>query len=380
VGRCKDKVAVALSGGVDSSLTALMLKEQGHQVVGLSLKLGQGPDLAWQAGAKVATELDVPHVVVDAAADFKHWVVDPAIEAYATGRTPNPCARCNARVKFPKLWQAAQEAGCNRLATGHYARLVPKAHGLALEEGVDPGKSQAYFLARLKSAQLGPLAFPLGDLTKAQVRQKAAEAGLSAADSSESQDACFLPPGGWDQIVTLAGAVRPGKLVDEGGRELGRHGGLHRFTVGQRRGLGVALGSPHYVLALDGPKAEVTVGPGESLLASGLKGSSPVWHEEVTAQMDLTVRLRYTHPGAPCRVVSQGRRDEKIDGQAAAEAEADRAAGSGRLGQTGETEITVEFETPQKAIAPGQLAVFYRGARVVGSAWITKSIKHTDGS
>jgi tRNA-specific 2-thiouridylase len=368
-----------MSGGVDSSLTALMLKEQGHQVLGLSLKLGQGPDLAWQTGARVAAELGIGHVVVDAADDFRQWVVDPAIEAYSTGRTPNPCARCNARVKFPLLWRAAREAGCGNLATGHYARLVDGPNGPRLEEGVDPFKSQAYFLARLSPEQLAPLVFPLGDLTKAEVRQKAAKAGLSAAERSESQDACFLPPGGWDEIVTQAGAVRPGRLVDEEGRELGRHGGLHRFTVGQRRGLGVALGSPHYVLALDGLKAEVMVGPKGSLLAAGLKGVNPVWHEEVTAQMDLTVRLRYTHPGAACRVVSQGGISEKKEKRGAAEALEDRTAGSGRRSQAEETGITVEFESPQKAVAPGQLAVFYRGARVVGSAWITQSIKHTDG-
>ncbi len=368
-----------MSGGVDSSLTALMLKEQGHRVVGLSLKLGQGPDMAWQAGAKVAAELDIPHLVVDASAEFDRWVVRPAIDAYAWGRTPNPCARCNARVKFPMLWRAAEEAGCSQLATGHYARLNAKPGGLALEEGVDQTKSQAYFLARLCPEQLRPLMFPLGGLTKAQVRERAAEAGLSAAERSESQDACFLPPGGWDEIVTKAGEVRPGKLVNEAGRELGKHGGLHRFTVGQRRGLGVALGSPHYVLALDGPKAQVKVGPAESLLASGLKGIRPVWQEEVTAQMDLSVRLRYTHPGAACRVVSQGRQGDIKDFGGAVEASADRKAGCDRRSLNGEAEIKVEFEKPQKAVAPGQLAVFYRGARVVGSAWITQSIRHTDG-
>lgn len=368
-----------MSGGVDSSLTALMLKEQGHQVVGLSLKLGQGPDLAWQTGARVAAELGIGHVVVDAADDFRRWVVDPAIEAYSTGRTPNPCARCNARVKFPLLWRAAREAGCGKLATGHYARLVDGPNGPRLEEGADPSKSQAYFLARLSLEQLAPLVFPLGELTKAQVRQRAAKAGLSAAERSESQDACFLPPGGWDEIVTQAGAVRPGRLVDEEGRELGRHGGLHRFTVGQRRGLGLALGSPHYVLGLDGPKAEVKVGPKGSLLAAGLKGVSPVWHEEVTARTGLTVRLRYTHRSVTCRLISKGRRSEIKQEREAAEAPGDPTAERSRRSQACETEITVEFEEPQKAIAPGQLAVFYRGARVVGSAWITRSIKHTDG-
>lgn len=365
-----------MSGGVDSSLTAFMLQEQGRQVVGLSLKLGQGPDLAWQAGARVAAELGIAHLVVDAAAEFERWVVGPAIQAYASGRTPNPCARCNARVKFPMLWRAAQEAGCSQLATGHYARLVDGPGGLGLEQGVDPSKSQAYFLARLKPEQLEPLLFPLGDLTKSQVRDKAAEADLSAAERPESQDACFLPPGGWDEIVSKAGAVRPGRLVDEKGREVGRHKGLHCFTVGQRRGLGVALGSPHYVLALNGPKAEVVLGPADSLWASGLKGVNPVWHEEVTTQMELAVRLRYTHRAAACRVIHLGRGKDKKNFWGTDLESNDRMAGGGQANQAGEVEITVEFEEPQKAVAPGQLAVFYRGARVVGSAWITQSIKH----
>ncbi len=358
MGRDKLKVAVALSGGVDSSLSALILKEQGRQVVGLSLKLGQGPDLAWQAGARVASELGIPHLVVEAAAEFNSLVVRPAIEAYAKGLTPNPCARCNAMVKFPLLWRAAREAGCDLLATGHYARLAPFNGGVALEEGVDRAKSQAYFLARLSAAELAKLCFPLGGLTKSQVRARAAEAGLSAAIKPESQDACFLPAGGWDELMTNAGEVRPGRVVDQEGRTLAEHRGLHRFTIGQRRGLGVALGAPQYVLAINGPEAEVVVGPEESLKASGLKATGATWQQYPGAQTDLKVRLRYTHPGVGCRIVSSslplGLNEEQAD-------------------------IVVEFDEPQKAVAPGQLAVFNRGARVVGSAWITQSLKNTDG-
>jgi tRNA-specific 2-thiouridylase len=380
VGSDKRKVAVALSGGVDSSLTALILKEQGRQVVGLSLRLGQGADQAWQAGARVAGELGIPHLVVEAAPQFEDLVVRPAIESYARGLTPNPCARCNAMVKFPLLWRAAREAGCELLATGHYARLKPQNGGVALEEGVDRAKSQAYFLARLSVEQLINLFFPLGGLTKSQVRARASEAGLSAAEQSESQDACFLPAGGWDELVSRAGAVRPGLIVDQEGRALSRHQGLHRFTIGKRRGLGVALGAPRYVLAINGDNAEVVVGPAAGLKARGLIAKGAIWHDEFAAQEDLTVRLRYTHPGVACRITAggpSGGRRGAVHG----------AAGPGRCqrgddhkaSREGQEEIVVEFAEPQQAVAPGQLAVFNRGARVVGSAWITRSLKDTDG-
>ena len=306
MGREKIKVAVALSGGVDSSLTALLLKEQGYQVVGLSLRLGQGPDLAWQSGARLASELGVAHQVVDASAQFDSKVMQWAIRDFAMGRTPNPCARCNARVKIPLLRRAAQKAGCELLATGHYARLEYKHGGLALREGADRGKSQAYFLARLRPEQLEGLIFPLGGMTKGQVREAAAKAGLSTAERPDSQDACFLPPGGWDEIMAGAGAVKPGSLVDEKGQVLGQHNGLHRFTIGQRRGLGVALGTPQYVQALDGRNAQVVVGPVESLKAAGLRATGAIWHEDLTTRTNLRVRLRYTHPGVGCRVIVPG--------------------------------------------------------------------------
>lgn len=368
-----------MSGGVDSSLSALMLMKQGHQVLGLSLRLGQGPDQAWQAGARVARELGIEHQVVEAAAQFDSQVVQWSIEAFASGRTPNPCARCNARVKIPLLRQAAREAGCGLLATGHYARLTPKPGGFSLKQGIDRSKSQAYFLARLRPEQLAGLIFPLGGMTKNQVRQEAAKAGLSAAERADSQDACFLPPGGWDEIMAGAGAVKPGSLVNEEGRVLARHNGLHRFTIGQRRGLGVALGTPQYVLALDGPSAQVMVGPAESLKAHGLWASGAIWHEDPATLSDLRVRLRYTHPGVGCRVINSGRMGDSSDD---IKADAFRKCRTGSRGQgllggkdvSGE-DVLVEFDEPQQAVAPGQLAVFFAEDRVVGSAWIMESIK-----
>ncbi len=339
------KVAVAMSGGVDSTVAALLLKGRGHQVLGLSLRLGQGPDLAWQAGARAAGQLGIEHRVVDARERFAREVVEPAVVAYARGLTPNPCAVCNARVKFPLLWAAAREAGCAFLATGHYARLEEVGGRLLLAEGRDAHKSQAYFLARLEGEIFCHLRFPLGELEKTQVRELARRAGLAAAQSKESQDNCFLPPGGWDELMIRHQAVRPGVLEDERGRVLGRHRGLHRFTVGQRRGLGIAAGRRLYVLGLDGARAAVRVGPESGLETKGFWGSSPLWHGPAPWNQELVVRHRYSR-----------RRPRAV---------LEPSPGGG---------VVVHFSQPERAVAPGQLAVFYQGRRVLGSAWIDKTI------
>lgn len=339
------KLAVAMSGGVDSSLAALVLRQAGHQVVGLSLRLGAGPDQAWRAGAGAAAQLGLEHRVVEAAGPFEERVLGPVAQAYAEGLTPNPCALCNARVKLPLLWEAARELGCRALATGHYARLELEDGGWRLGEARDRSKSQAYFLARVEPALLAHLLFPLGEMEKEQVRRLAAQEGLAAAQRPESQDCCFLPTGGWDQFMDQRGAVRPGVLEDAQGRELGRHQGLHRFTVGQRRGLGLAMGQPVYVTALDGPRAAVKVGPRPELATRGLEASRALWHGRPAAGEELTVRFRYSHPGIACRVEQEGQG------------------------------LRVWFAREQGAVAPGQLAVFYQARRIMGSAWIDKAIQ-----
>ncbi len=339
------KVAVAMSGGVDSTVAALLLKEQGHQVLGFSLRLGQGPDLAWGAGARAAAQLGIEHRVVEAGELFGREVVEPAVAAYARGLTPNPCAVCNARVKFPLLWAAARDAGCAFLATGHYVRLEEAGGRLLLAEGRDARKSQSYFLARLAGEILPKLRFPLGELEKGQVRELARRAGLAAAGSKESQDNCFLPSGGWDELMSRYRALRPGVLEDEQGRVLGRHRGLHRFTVGQRRGLGLALGRRLYVLGLDGERAAVRVGPASGLERGGLVGVLPHWYLPPPWGRELVVRHRY------------GRRRPRA-----------------LLEPSPEGGVVVHFVHPERAVAPGQLAVFYQGRRVVGSAWIQRTI------
>ena len=338
------KLAVAMSGGVDSSVVAWLLREQGHEVLGLSLRLGSGPDHGWRRGARAARQLGLPHQVVEVSEPFRQQVLQPVVATYAAGRTPNPCALCNARVKLPLLWRQARRLGCQALATGHYVRLGRRDGRRVLCEATYRRKSQAYFLARVEPELLAHLEFPLGEMTKDQVRALARQAGLVAAESPESQDACFLPPGGWDRLMEQFQAVRPGALEDQAGRVLGYHQGLHRFTVGQRRGLGLALGSPMYVLALDGERAAVKVGPAEGLMAQGLWAVAPRWYLPPEGGDDLMVRIRYAHSGVGCRLETAG----------------------GRLG--------VFFERPQRAVAPGQLAVFYRGETVVGSAWIDEAI------
>ncbi|MBU4275299.1 MAG: tRNA 2-thiouridine(34) synthase MnmA [Proteobacteria bacterium] len=339
------KLAVAMSGGVDSSLAALVLKQAGHQIVGLSLRLGAGPDQAWRAGAAAAAQLGLEHRVVEAAGPFEERVLRPVAKAYAGGLTPNPCALCNAKVKLPLLWEAAREMGCEALATGHYARLERSEDGPCLAEAEDRSKSQAYFLAQVAPELLKRLSFPLGEMEKGRVRELAAQEGLVAAQRPESQDCCFLPPGGWDEFMEQRGAIRPGVLEDAQGRELGRHQGLHRFTVGQRRGLGLAMGQPVYVTGLDGGRAAVRVGARPELTTLGLEAVRPLWYRPPRDDEEVTVRFRYSHPGVKCRVEPNGRG------------------------------LRALFAQEQGAVAPGQLAVFYRARTIVGSAWIDKAIQ-----
>lgn len=342
-------IAVALSGGVDSSVAAFLLKEAGHRVHGLSLRMGAGPDQAWQAGAGVAKQLGISHQVVEAAPVFEQRVLGPVASLYSAGRTPNPCGLCNARVKFPLLVKAAQDLGCGQLATGHYARIARRDGKSFLGEGVDRQKSQAYFLARLAPDILPLLVFPLGELTKDRVREIAARAGLVAAQRPESQDVCFLPEGGWDEFIGRRGAIRPGSVEDDEGRVLGEHRGLHHFTVGQRRGLGLALGRPMYVTALDGERSVVTVGPKSSLATRGLAAEKALWYQRPDENEELTVRFRYSHPGVGCRLSGAG------DG------------------------VKVDFCQEQGAVAPGQLAVFFKHETVRGSAWIVESYSSNYG-
>jgi len=352
------RVVVAMSGGVDSAVAAARCVADGHDVIGLSLRLardGTGGCCSLDdfADARaVADRLGIPHYVFDFRDAFERAVVRPFVAEYLAGRTPNPCALCNQHVKFDLLWRRARELGAVRLATGHYARItIDEVTGrLALRTAVDTAKDQTYFLFALDHAALGRTLFPVGELTKREVRAQARALGLSVADKPESMEVCFVPAGdaaGFVERHAGAGALRPGRVVDDDGRLLGTHAGVHRFTVGQRRGLGLGGGPRRYVRAVDGATGTVTVGGPESLVAAGLVTHGTVWTSGAPPAPGarLSVRIRHRHRPVEASLAS-------VAGDAA----------------------EVRFLEPGPLVTPGQAAVFYRGEIVVGGGWIAHEL------
>ncbi len=348
------RIVVAMSGGVDSSVAAALLVEHGHDVVGVSMQLydnssGFGTcctidDL--HDARRVAARIGIPHYIVNFESHFHAHVQKNFIAEYGRGRTPIPCAHCNSEVKFSELLARAGGYGASALATGHYARLDLSDDGrVVLRRGRDTAKDQSYFLFSLTQAQLSMASFPVGDLPKDEVRAHAHRLGLGVADKPDSQEICFVPDGDYAGFLERVepGLVATGPIVDHAGRTLGTHGGVHRFTVGQRKGLGLSVGVPLYVVAIDAAAQSVTVGPREALdrralTASGvnwISGDAPVTWTAVTAQ------IRHRHRAAPARV---------------------RALDEGRL--------DLEFDEPQSAISPGQAVVCYDGDAVLGGGWI----------
>jgi tRNA-uridine 2-sulfurtransferase len=342
------RVAVAMSGGVDSSVAAALLVEGGHEVVGATLGLGCGGDPAGLADARaVAGALGIPHHVVDGAREFEERVLRPAWDEYDCGRTPSPCLVCNERIKFGLLLDWARSLGIDHVATGHHARLEVGDDGeIRLLRGADRDKDQSYFLARLSREQLASAVFPVGGMHKADVRAHARRLGLPSAERAESQDACLVAEGQSfpEMLRSRFGATAaPGDVVDDDGRTIGRHAGVHLYTVGQRRGLGVASASRMWVRAVHCGSAEVVVTHDEGRLLSdrmavdGVRWLAPRPAGSVVCE----VQVRYRH--APVRAEV-------------------------RATATDEAEVT--FERPVRAVAPGQAAVFYDGERVLGSGWI----------
>jgi len=340
-------IAIALSGGIDSLVAAYLLKKQAREIVGLHFLTGfekTGDPGPTQIQA-LFRSLDIPVHVVDLKAPFRKAVVDYFAAAYQNGETPNPCLVCNPAIKFGVLLQKARQLGATHLATGHYARVETGASGrYRLLKGVDAGKDQSYFLARLTRDQLARACFPLGSWTKDRVRALAAEKGLAPVARSESQDVCFVRESSYaDFLVQTVGMEpRPGEIVDTQGHLVGTHQGLHRYTVGQRRGINCPASRPYYVIRLDVRRNRLIVGFKEERSTSRCRVRDINWIADAPdGPLAVDTRIRYRHQAAASTVVP----DER--GGAA-----------------------VRFEEPQSSVTPGQGAVFYRGEEVVGGGWI----------
>lgn len=355
------RVVVALSGGVDSGTAAALLVEQGHEVIGITMRLYDAQGTEASSGGrccgprdiedarKVCAHLGIPFYVVNHVEEFRAAVIDDFVSEYVAGRTPNPCVRCNERIKFAPLLARARALGAERLATGHYARIEEGADGRPrLSRGADARKDQSYFLFAMPPGDLARVLFPLGGMTKDEVRARARHFGIPNADKAESQEICFVPDGDHMAFVARHAAATPGggEIVDGGGQVLATHDGVHRFTVGQRRGLGASLGGgdPRYVVSVDALTRRVTVGARAELYRERVRVGDVRWLAGAapTTPVRALVQVRHRHEAAPAQVIPS-------------------ATG-------GDAEVV--FDAAERAVAPGQAAVFYDGATVLGGGWI----------
>jgi tRNA-specific 2-thiouridylase len=359
------RVVVGMSGGVDSSVAAYLLKQQGYEVIGVTMKVWPqdcisraedkccGPQAIADARS-VAHALGIPHYVVDEGENFERTVIDYFTAEYQAGRTPNPCVMCNEKVKFGNLWGKAKSIGADYIATGHYAiieRLTEQGAGsgerrAVLRKGRDPRKDQSYFLFSLRQPQLQRALLPLGAMEKTEIRAIARKLGLKTADKEDSQEICFVPGNDYKAFLKShmgASDFHPGGIYDKSGRRVAEHEGIELFTIGQRKGLPGGSPKPMYVIDIDPATSSVIVGDAEDLITEEFFVDHCTWHGDASEPFEATVKIRYAHPGAAATVFP---------------------------GENGEARV--RLHVPARAVTPGQAAVCYRGDEVLGGGWITR--------
>lgn len=350
-------VAVAMSGGVDSSVAAALMAEAGYQVVGITLQLYDHGQMLGKKGAccagqdiydarTVADRLGFPHYVLDYESVFRQEVIDDFVESYLQGETPVPCIRCNQRVKFRDLLGAARDLGAKALITGHYVQRLVGQEGAELHQAVDANRDQSYFLFATTREQLDYLRFPLGGMPKTETRDHARRLGLGVSEKPDSQDICFVPTGGYASVVEKyrPGALDPGEIVHRDGRVLGQHAGIINYTIGQRRGIGVSGPDPLFVIALDPETRRVTVGPRQALAKPHIWVGDVNWLTDPTTfegGLKTSVKIRSTQAPLAATVYREG---EKL--------------------------AAVHFDEPEYGVANGQACVFFEGTQVLGGGWI----------
>jgi len=367
------KIAVAMSGGVDSSAAAALLREQGHELVGFTMQLWNqrrgisvdenGDPLPSRCcslddvydARRVAESLGFPFYVLNLEKDFEAAVVEPFVQSYLSGETPIPCVACNSRLKFASLDRMAVSLGCEKVATGHYARVEydESADRYRLFRGKNHWKDQSYFLWELTQEQLSHAMFPLGDMLKSEVRDIARDANLYTAEKQESQEICFVPDGKYSEFIDrylehegrLGETPEGGEIVTSAGRRVGTHTGIHRYTVGQRRGLGIAHEKPLYVVQIERAKNQIIVGEADELESIEFiaKGVNWVAFDNPSEPVRAEVKIRYRHEPAPATIYALP-----------------------------DARARIVFDEPQRAVTPGQATIFYRGDEVVGGGWIVK--------